>query len=261
MCRLKTFLYLLGKKSELLSVRWQLKSFLKKTLSILFVVLLCVSSVSSEDIQSQLKKQTATPQKNVDSLQNSSATLKSNTTIESKNVINYSNQLTEQQLESMDAWTLLDNLEQTITKLEQKVATQDLLLANSESELLNMKAELLNSKQLVKTLKEALISNKDDISVVIKVAGELQSEIDSLTQRLKISENRLKRSHIYTNISNPVLLGTGIVGGIGSYMLFKGVSDNNSEMIKTGSIMLGVSGTSLIAFEITFNGGIKLKLW
>lgn len=255
MCQLKLFLCL-SKKEKNYS-----KKFLKKILSILFVGVLSASPVLSEDIQSQLKNQTVMPQKSADNLQNSLIISKNNIMIESKNATSSNNLLNKQELESMDAWTLLDNLDQTISNLEQKVATQDLLLANSESELLNMKTELLNSKQLVKTLKEALISNKDDISVVIKVAGELQSEIDLLMQKLKLFENRLKRSHIYSNISNPILLGTGIVGGIGSYMLFKGVSNNNSEMIKTGSIMLGISGASLITFEITFNGGIKLKLW
>lgn len=255
MCQLKLFLCLLKKEKN------YSKKFLKKILSILFVGVLYASPVLSEGIQSQLKNQTVMPQKSADNLQNNLIISKNNIMIESKNATSSNNLLNKQELESMDAWTLLDNLDQTISNLEQKVTTQDLLLANSESELLNMKTELLNSKQLVKTLKEALISNKDDISVVIKVAGELQSEIDLLMQKLKLFENRFKRSHIYSNISNPILLGTGIVGGIGSYMLFKGVSNNNSEMIKTGSIMLGVSGASLITFEITFNGGIKFKLW
>lgn len=222
---------------------------------------LFISAASPQDILKESKSQTQGQQNYVNSSQNNAQTLKKNSIVESKSVQNSNNQLTKQELESMSAWTLLDNLDLTIEKLEQRVATQDLLLANSETELLNTKIELQNSKQLVKTLKEALISNKDDTSTIIQVAGELQSEIDALTQRLSLTELRLKHSHIYTNVSGPVLFGTGIVEGVGTYMLIKGIKEDDSNLIRTGSAMMIVGGVSLAVFEITFNGGTKLKLW
>lgn len=234
----------------------QLHSILKKLLLFVLVFFVLPLYCSAADTYVDVTEEFLPSQTVEQSSTQSSNSSNQNMTSSSSSTSSSAKALTEQEVESMNAWECLDNLDKIIENYELKLEMQSSLLSSSDKELQNTKQELINSKLYSKQLREALASNKTDTSEVIKVAGEIQ-------ERLNYLETRIKRSHLFTNISFPTMLAAGAVTGIGSYMLYKGVYDHDSTMIKTGGIMMAAGGCVFLGFEITYNigGSTKIKIW
>lgn len=162
----------------------------------------------------------------------------------------------------MSALELLDNLEAQYQNLILKVETLENLSSNLESELQNSKIDLMNSLNNCQMLKAALISNKEDTSAALLVAGELQEQLDKYKEYIQHIEKRLKDNHFFVNMTYPTLFIAGAITGIGGYLLFNGASTNNNTKIKTGTIMASVGAITLVGVEIVFNiGSVKFNFW
>jgi hypothetical protein len=100
-----------------------------------------------------------------------------------------------------------------------------------------MKIELENSKQTLQNLKAALLSNKEDTSVVISEAGRLQEKIDSYNEILDLANSRIKKSTI-----GALVLATG--NTVGGAMLGSAINDtlkgntNYNNYIASCSVIL-----------------------
>lgn len=237
----------------------------KKILTILLLLFLLFPSFSADgyqDVTNDFLNTTNQMQQSKNSTQ-TSPNSKDNLNSESKMQNNLSSNLMQSELESMNAWELLENLEKSIASLQSKATTLQLLSENLNFELNNMKIELLNSKNTCKNLKIALTSNKDDTSEIIKVAGELQSQIEELNDRILLSEKKLNNSHKISNISFPIVFASGMATGVGCFMIYKAAIDNDNELLKNGLTITSIGLASFIGTEIVFNFGKspKLKLW
>lgn len=120
----------------------------------------------------------------------------------------------------------------------------------------------MNSLNNCQTLKTALISNKEDTSAALLVAGELQEQLDKYKEYIQYVEKRLKDNHFFINMTYPTLFVAGAIAGVGGYLLFDGASTNNNTKIKTGAIMSSVGVATFTVVEIVFNvGRVKFNIF
>ena len=224
---------------------WKLK-LLKKLSLVLALLLLFVSQVfSQEDIVEleELQKIVLELNSESSSSQSKSETLKQNCNLELNNANNLKDSLTQSEMDLMNPFELLDQLEMTLNEAQKNYEAAIKSSLSLEKDLLNMKLELENSQKTLEELKKALLSNKDDTSYLVSELGELFEKVKKLNEVLESYKKIQKRLKILSyfevsvgvpciilaclpiwteeqkNIKN-LLLGTGTASAASGLMTF-----------------------------------------
>lgn len=177
---------------------WKLK-LLKKLSLVLALLLLFVSQVfSQEDIVEleELQKIVLELNSESSSSQSKSEILKQNCNLELNNVNNLKDSLTQSEMDLMNPFELLDQLEMTLNEAQKNYEVAIKSSLNLEKDLLNMKLELENSQKTLEELKKALLSNKDDTSYLVSELGELFKKVKKLNEVLESYKKIQKRLKI-----------------------------------------------------------------
>ena len=224
---------------------WKLK-LLKKLSLVLALLLLFVSQVfSQEDIVELEELQKIALELNSESnnSQNKLETLKQNCNLELNNASNLKDNLSQSEMDLMNPFELLDQLEMTLNEAQKNYEAAIKSSLSLEKDLLNMKLELENSQKTLEELKKALLSNKDDTSYLVSELGELFEKVKKLNEVLESYKKIQKRLKILSyfelsvgvpciilaclpiwteeqkNIKN-LLLGTGTASAASGLMTF-----------------------------------------
>lgn len=224
---------------------WKLK-LLKKLSLVLALLLLFVSQVfSQEDIVEleELQKIVLELNSESSSSQSKLEILKQNCNLELNNANNLKDSLTQSEMDLMNPFELLDQLEMTLNEAQKNYEAAIKSSLSLEKDLLNMKLELENSQKTLEELKKALLSNKDDTSYLVSELGELFEKVKKLNEVLESYKKIQKRLKILSyfevsvgvpciilaclpiwteeqkNIKN-LLLGTGTASAASGLMTF-----------------------------------------
>ena len=224
---------------------WKLK-LLKKLSLVLALLLLFVSQVfSQEDIVEleELQKIVLELNSESSSSQSKSEILKQNCNLELNNANNLKDSLSQSEMDLMNPFELLDQLEMTLNEAQKNYEVAIKSSLSLEKDLLNMKLELENSQKTLEELKKALLSNKDDTSYLVSELGELFEKVKKLNEVLESYKKIQKRLKILSyfevsvgvpcvilaclpiwteeqkNIKN-LLLGTGTASAASGLMTF-----------------------------------------
>lgn len=174
---------------------WKLK-LLKKLSLVLALLLLFVSQVfSQEDIAElkELQKIALELNSELSSSQSKSETLKQNCNLELNNASNLKDSLSQSEMDLMNPFELLDQLEMTLNEAQKNYEAAIKSSLSLEKDLLNMKLELENSQKTLEELKKALLSNKDDTSYLVSELGELFEKVKKLNEVLESYKKIQKR--------------------------------------------------------------------
>ena len=174
---------------------WKLK-LLKKLSLVLALLLLFVSQVfSQEDIVEleELQKIVLELNSESSSSQSKSEILKQNCNLELNNANNLKDSLTQSEMDLMNPFELLDQLEMTLNEAQKNYEAAIKSSLSLEKDLLNMKLELENSQKTLEELKKALLSNKDDTSYLVSELGELFEKVKNLNEVLESYKKIQKR--------------------------------------------------------------------
>lgn len=177
---------------------WKLK-LLKKLSLVLALLLLFVSQVfSQEDIVElkELQKIALELNSESSSSQSKSETLKQNCNLELNNASNLKDNLSQSEMDLMNPFELLDQLEMTLNEAQKNYEAAIKSSLSLEKDLLNMKLELENSQKTLEELKKALLSNKDDTSYLVSELGELFEKVKKLNEVLESYKKIQKRLKI-----------------------------------------------------------------
>ena len=177
---------------------WKLK-LLKKLSLVLALLLLFVSQVFSQEdivelkelqkIASELNSESANSQSKLESL-------KQNCNLELNNANSLKDSLTQSEMDLMNPFELLDQLEMTLNEAQKNYEVAIKSSLSLEKDLLNMKLELENSQKTLEELKKALLSNKDDTSYLVSELGELFEKVKKLNEVLESYKKIQKRLKI-----------------------------------------------------------------
>ena len=177
---------------------WKLK-LLKKLSLVLALLLLFVSQVfSQEDIVElkELHKIALELNSESNSSQSKSEALNQNCNLELNNASNLKDSLSQSEMDLMNPFELLDQLEMTLNEAQKNYEAAIKSSLSLEKDLLNMKLELENSQKTLEELKKALLSNKDDTSYLISELGELFEKVKKLNEVLESYKKIQKRLKI-----------------------------------------------------------------
>ena len=177
---------------------WKLK-LLKKLSLVLALLLLFVPQVfSQEDIVELEELQKIVLELNSESVnsQNKSESLKQNCNLELNNANSLKDSLTQSEMDLMNPFELLDQLEMTLNEAQKNYEAAIKSSLSLEKDLLNMKLELENSQKTLEELKKALLSNKDDTSYLVSELGELFEKVKKLNEVLESYKKIQKRLKI-----------------------------------------------------------------
>ena len=177
---------------------WKLK-LLKKLSLVLALLLLFVSQVfSQEDIVELEELQKIALELNSESSnsQSKSEILKQNCNLELNNASNLKDSLSQSEMDLMNPFELLDQLEMTLNEAQKNYEAAIKSSLSLEKDLLNMKLELENSQKTLEELKKALLSNKDDTSYLVSELGELFEKVKNLNEVLESYKKIQKRLKI-----------------------------------------------------------------
>ena len=177
---------------------WKLK-LLKKLSLVLALLLLFVSQVfSQEDIVElkELQKIALELNSESNSSQSKSEALNQNCNLELNNASNLKDSLSQSEMDLMNPFELLDQLEMTLNEAQKNYEVAIKSSLSLEKDLLNMKLELENSQKTLEELKKALLSNKDDTSYLVSELGELFEKVKKLNEVLESYKKIQKRLKI-----------------------------------------------------------------
>ena len=229
---------------------WKLK-LLKKLSLVLALLLLFVSQVfSQEDIVElkELQKIALELNSESSSSQNKSEILKQNCNLELNNANNLKDNLSQSEMDLMNPFELLDQLEMTLNEAQKNYEAAIKSSLSLEKDLLNMKLELENSQKTLEELKKALLSNKDDTSYLVSELGELFEKVKNLNELLESYKKIKKRLRTVSYFE----LGIGIPCVIFGYLPIWTEEQKNIQNLLLG---IGFSNTAsgLITFTFTIN--------
>ena len=229
---------------------WKLK-LLKKLSLVLALLLLFVSQVfSQEDIVELKELQKIALELNSESSnsQNKSEILKQNCNLELNNASNLKDSLSQSEMDLMNPFELLDQLEMTLNEAQKNYEAAIKSSLSLEKDLLNMKLELENSQKTLEELKKALLSNKDDTSYLVSELGELFEKVKNLNELLESYKKIKKRLRAVSYFE----LGIGIPCVIFGYLPIWTENQKNIQNLLLG---IGFSNTAsgLITFTFTIN--------
>ena len=229
---------------------WKLK-LLKKLSLVLALLLLFVSQVfSQEDIVELEELQKIVLELNSESMNSQSKLepLNQNCNLELNNANSLKDSLTQSEMDLMNPFELLDQLEMTLNEAQKNYEAAIKSSLSLEKDLLNMKLELENSQKTLEELKKALLSNKDDTSYLVSELGELFEKVKNLNELLesyKKIKKRLRRVSYFE-------LGIGIPCVVFGCLPIWTEKQKNIQNLLLG---IGVSSTTsgLITFTFTIN--------
>ena len=229
---------------------WKLK-LLKKLSLVLALLLLFVSQVfSQEDIVEleELQKIALELNSESSSSQSKSEILKQNCNLELNNASNLKDSLSQSEMDLMNPFELLDQLEMTLNEAQKNYEAAIKSSLSLEKDLLNMKLELENSQKTLEELKKALLSNKDDTSYLVSELGELFEKVKNLNELLESYKKIKKRLRTVSYFE----LGIGIPCVIFGYLPIWTEEQKNIQNLLLG---IGFSNTAsgLITFTFTIN--------
>lgn len=121
--------------------------------------------------------------------------------------------LIPQNLESMSAWELLDNLEENWNNAMQHLEEAIQSSKNSEKELLATRLELQNVKTSLNNCRQALLSNKDDTHEIIEEFGRLQEKIIKLETEVLNMTRKRDAWRTATFVATPIAAGVSFIFG------------------------------------------------
>lgn len=222
----------------------------KLKLFCLLFILLSVSVAFAQEDSSDLEDLQMIAQElsnKSNSLQIESQNLNQNSNNESQNVTVSTNNLSQSELESMNAWELLDQLELSLKNSGERL--QGLMQSSKslENELLLTKTELENSKITLASLKAALLSNKDDTSVVISELGQLSEKIKSLQEIIDSLSSVRKRARTISYVELGVCVPCLVLGCLPIWT-------DDQQNIRNLLLGIGATGTTagVATFIVTF---------
>lgn len=229
---------------------WKLK-LLKKLSFLLALLLLFVSQVfSQEDIVELKELQKIALELNSESVNSQSKLehLNQNCGLELNNANNLKNNLTQSEMDLMNPFELLDQLEMTLNEAQKNYEAAIKSSLSLEKDLLNMKLELENSQKTLEELKKALLSNKDDTSYLVSELGELFEKVKNLNELLESYKKIKKRLRTVSYFE----LGIGIPCTIFGCLPIWTEKQKNIQNLLLG---IGVSNTAsgLVTFIFTIN--------
>lgn len=155
---------------------------------------------------------------------------------------------------------LLDDLELEMNGIKFLVTSLQSDNANltTYSESLEKRIEICNQKidemqETIDSMRNALLSNKEDTHEVISILGDMQEELDKYKIYISEIEKKAKRTDLFVQILIPTLSVPMIANGI--YLYANGNEDYGKVCMYGGAIML-------IGAELVWNGGkFVLKIW
>ena len=224
---------------------WKLK-LLKKLSLVLALLLLFVSQVfSQEDIVElkELQKIALELNSESSSSQSKSEVLKQNCNLELNNANSLKDNLTQSEMDLMNPFELLDQLEMTLNEAQKNYEEAIKSSMNFEKGLINMKIELESSKKTLKELKQALLSNKEDTSTVIAELGELYEKVKELNELIASYERMRKRLRTTAYVELAVGVPCLIMGCLPIW---------TEEQQNIRDLFLGIGGTATAASGFTF---------
>ena len=229
---------------------WKLK-LLKKLSLVLALLLLFASQVfSQEDIVElkELQKIALELNNESSSSQSKSEILKQNCNLELNNVNNLKDNLSQSEMDLMNPFELLDQLEMTLNEAQKNYEAAIKSSLSLEKDLLNMKLELENSQKTLEELKKALLSNKDDTSYLVSELGELFEKVKNLNELLESYKKIKKRLRTVSYFE----LGIGIPCVVFGCLPIWTEKQKNIQNLLLG---IGISNTAsgLITFTFTIN--------
>ena len=229
---------------------WKLK-LLKKLSLVLALLLLFVSQVfSQEDIVELEELQKIALELNSESMNSQSKLepLNQNCNLELNNANSLKDSLTQSEMDLMNPFELLDQLEMTLNEAQKNYEAAIKSSLSLEKDLLNMKIELENSQKTLEELKKALLSNKDDTSYLVSELGELFEKVKNLNELLESYKKIKKRLRTVSYFE----LGIGIPCVVFGCLPIWTEKQKNIQNLLLG---IGVSSTTsgLITFTFTIN--------
>lgn len=224
---------------------WKLKLTKNFLLSLVLSLFFVFPVFSQEDsfVLEELQKTVLELNGKSNNSQTELEALKQNYDLELNNANNLKDNLTQSELESMSPFELLDLLEMTLDKAQKNYEAAAQSSLSFEEGSLNTKIELENSKKTLKELKQALLSNKEDTSVVIAKLGELYEKIKKLNETITLLERIRKRARTVSYIELGIGIPCFIIG-------FLPIWTKEQQNIK--NLFLGVGGTAITAGAATF---------
>ena len=189
---------------------------LKRFVSLLLLFsLLCspLLAVDTEYVDIDINTFLELPKLELENLNQDALNLSQSSQSELLKLIESNQSLQPSDLESMNAFQLLETLEESYNKALMNFEAAVQYSQKSESELLDMRIRFNNCKILLESYKKALISNKDDthyiLGELVKLSEDikrLEFEVDQLTRKV----NLYKQTTIWGTIGGIIL---GFIGG------------------------------------------------
>ena len=177
---------------------------------------------------------------------------------ESQNSIESNQNSTEQTLDSMSVEELFTKCEETLTQQEAIIKRLTLTSENLEKDLINLTIEYNNLKNSLAQMKEALISNKDDTSFMIRELGKLLDEIVALKEKTAYLEKRMKNAYIYGNVVTTIP---------GLLVMSKGFADlamSGADPVKVDMAWKWIAAGAIteLGMHVVYQGGHWIfKIW
>lgn len=224
---------------------WRLRS-IKSFLLSLGVLLCLVSPAFAQEDSSDLEdsQKTALELSNrSNSSQKKSENLSQSYKPELSSANSSKDNLTQSELESMNPFELLDLLEMKLDKAQENYEEAAKSSLSFEEGLLNTKIELENSKKTLKELKQALLSNKEDTSVVVAELGELYEKIKKLNELVVSYEKMKKRLRTTAYVELAVGVPCLVMGCLPIW---------TDEQQNIKNLLLGIGGAATAAGGFTF---------
>lgn len=224
---------------------WKLKSIRSFLLSLGVLLCLALPVFAQEDLSDleEFQKTALELSNKSNDSQKKSENLSQSYKPELSSVNNSKDSLTQSELESMNPFELLDLLETKLDKAQKNYEEAVKSSLSFEEGLLNTKIELENSKKTLKELKQALLSNKEDTSVVVAELGELYEKVKKLNERIASYEKMKRRlrttSYVELGIGIPCLV-------IGLLPIW------TDEQQNIRNLFLGIGGAATAAGGFTF---------
>jgi hypothetical protein len=170
----------------------------------------------------------------------------------------YSNAYISEKLNEQDE--ILDSIENEMNSI--KLLVLSLQNENKDltvhSESLEKRIKVCNEKidelqDIISVTKTALESNKEDVSEIIKILGDMQEELNNYKFYIVQMENKIKRTNVFVQILIPVISTPIIANGIYLYC-------NGNESY--GKLCMIGGASILICAELVWNGGkFIFNLW
>ena len=224
---------------------------LKRNLFVLLFLLSLVLPVFAQDdlsVLEELQKTALELSNKSNNSQEKLNNLSQNSKTELPNVNNSKANSEELNLESMNPFELLDQLEMKLNLAEANFLAATQYSKNLEGDLSNTKTELLNSKITLQNLKNALISNKEDTSAVVAELGKLYEKVKSLNEAIS-SYTKMQRR---LRVTSYVEIGIGITClGLGLTPIWK------DEQKHIQNLLIGIgsatTASGIATFTMTIN--------